>query len=146
MNLLHLFRRAVSSLSNSPLSGHHIQRAELILNYHEFELWWKMQPRDQHHSILVLDRLLTIRPFAKKYEQAAALLHDVGKLKSNLGWLLRVVATIVGPRGTRFRAYHDHEKIGAAMLSGISEQNTIDLVGGYAESDSMIALRQADDL
>lgn len=133
-------------MSNSPLSGHHVQRAEIILNFEEFELWWKMQPRDQHHSLLVLDRLLMIRPFAKTDEQAAALLHDVGKSKTNMGWIMRVVATVVGPRGSRFRDYHDHEKIGAEMLVGISEQNTIDLVGGLVESESMTALRQADEL
>jgi len=133
-------------MPNSPLSGHHVGRAEIILNFEEFGLWWKMQPRDQHHSLLVLDRLLTIRPFAKKHEQAAALLHDVGKSKTKMGWIMRVVATVVGPRGSRFRDYHDHEKIGAAMLAGISEQNVIDLVGGLIENESMTALRQADEL
>ena len=60
---LHLVKRAWSSLPNSPLSGYLVERAETILNVEEFELWWKMQPRDQVHSLLVLDRLLVILIF-----------------------------------------------------------------------------------
>ena len=46
---------------------------------------------------------------------AGALLHDVGKFEADLGTFARVAATIVGPRGRRFRMYHDHEAIGARL-------------------------------
>ena len=63
-------------------------------------------------------------------EMAGALLHDIGKLDSDLGTAGRVVATVVGPRTARFRRYHDHERIGADMLKVAgSSPVTVDLVG-----------------
>jgi hypothetical protein len=40
--------------------------------------------------------------------------------------------------------YHDHENLGAQMLQGVSEQRTIDLVGGTIDDVVMTALRDAD--
>jgi predicted methyltransferase len=85
-------------------------------------------------------------PPAKRTEQAAALLHDVGKTVSGLGWFLRILATVVGSRGVRFAMYHDHENLGVQMLQGISEQRTIDLVGGQVHDVVMTALRDADEI
>lgn len=85
-------------------------------------------------------------PPAKRTEQAAALLHDVGKTLSGLGWFMRIIATCVGSRSARFSLYHDHENLGAQMLQGISEQRTIDLVAGTAEDVVMVALRNADNI
>lgn len=85
-------------------------------------------------------------PPAKRTEQAAALLHDVGKTVSGLGWLMRIVATIVGPRGSAFAMYHDHENLAVQMLQGISDQRTLDLIGGAIDDVVMVALRQADEI
>jgi hypothetical protein len=144
--LWHLVKRAVTSFSNDPLSGADVERVERLLLLPEFELWWTMQPRDQRHSLQVHERFMRFYPPAKRTEQAAALLHDVGKTVSDLGWFMRVVATIVGPRGVAFAMYHDHEKLGAQMLQGKSEQRTIDLVGGTADDVVMTALRDADSI
>ena len=145
-NFIHLAKRAWTSRDNRPLSGHHIARVERILTHSEFELWWKMAPRDQMHSIVVLDRFLQFIPWAKRNEQAAALLHDLGKNASRLGWPMRILATILGPRGKRFRLYHDHEAIGLQMLADISEQRTLDLLSGVEGDDISVALRKADDI
>lgn len=76
---------------------------------------------------------------------AGALLHDIGKLDSGLGTLGRVVATIAGPRTVRFRRYHDHEEIGAAMLADASSDVvTVELVRGAGPASD--DLRAADDL
>ena len=64
----------------------------------------------------------------------AALLHDIGKTVSDLGWFMRIAATVCGPRGAAFAMYHDHETIGAQMLQGKSEQRTIDLVAGTVDN------------
>jgi len=85
-------------------------------------------------------------PPAKRTEQAAALLHDIGKTVSDLGWLMRIIATLVGPRGVRFAMYHDHENLGVQMLQGISEQRTLDLIGGSVDDVGMVALRNADNI
>ena len=144
--LWHLVKRAVTSFSNDPLSGADVERVERLLLLPEFELWWTMQPRDQRHSLHVYERFMRFYPPAKRTEQAAALLHDIGKTVSGLGWLMRIVATVLGSRGARFSLYHDHENLGAQMLQGVSEQRTIDLVAGVADDVVMVALRNADDV
>lgn len=133
-------------MSNSPLSGKDVEIAERLLTVDEFDLWWAMQPRDQAHSIVVLRRFVDSYPAATRAEQAAALLHDVGKNESRLGWSGRILATIVGPRVRRFRDYHDHERIGARMLDGVSDQRTIDLILGVADDPAARALRRADEI
>ncbi len=104
---------------------------------------------DQRHSVAVLHRFLKLCPGATRPELRAALLHDIGKIESNLGVLGRVLATLVGRRGARFTAYHDHEKIGSQMLQNInSESVTIRLVAGLDESDiagTLSNLREADN-
>ncbi len=144
-SIVHLAKRAWNSKDNRPISGHHVERAERLLNHDEFALWWAMAPRDQAHSIEVLDRFLAIIPWAKREEQAAALLHDVGKNASHLNWPLRIMATIVGPRGKRFRLYHMHEEIGVQMLSDISDDRTLALLRGVANDDVQAALKAADN-
>ena len=142
--LWHLAKRAVTSFSNDPLSGGDVERVERLLLLPEFELWWSMQPRDQRHSLQVYERFMRFYPPAKRTEQAAALLHDSGKTVSDLGWFMRIAATVCGPRGAAFAMYHDHETIGAQMLQGKSEQRTIDLVAGTVDDVVMTALRDAD--
>jgi hypothetical protein len=142
----HLVKRAVMSFSNDPISGADVERVERLLLLPEFELWWTMQPRDQRHSLQVYERFMRFYPPAKRTEQAAALLHDIGKTVSGLGWFMRIIATLVGSRGIRFTLYHDHENLGAQMLQGVSEQRTIDLVGGTIDDVVMVALRNADNI
>jgi hypothetical protein len=144
--LWHLLKRAVTSFSNDPLSGADVERVERLLLLPEFELWWTMQPRDQRHSLQVYERFMRFYPPAKRTEQAAALLHDIGKTVSNLGWFMRIIATLIGPRGIRFAMYYDHENLGAQMLQGISEQRTLDLIGGMVDDVVMVALLNADNI
>jgi hypothetical protein len=145
-HLVHLSKRAWTSMSNAPLSGRDVEIAERVLTVDEFDMWWTMQPRDQAHSLLVLRRFVDMYPPATRVEQAAALLHDVGKNESRLGWFARVLATIVGPRGSRFRAYHDHVEIGARMLDGVSDPRTIALIRGSVDDSAARALQRADDI
>lgn len=143
---IHLAKRAWTSMSNTPLSGKDVEIAERLLTVDEFDLWWAMQPRDQAHSLVVLRRFVDVYPPATRVEQAAALLHDVGKNESRLGWSGRVLATVIGPRGARFRAYHDHVEIGTRMLEGVSDQRTIDLIRGTVDDPASRALKRADDI
>ena len=142
--LLHLMKRAFSSISNADPAD--ISTARSILNDAEFELWQSMQGRDKTHSLMVLHRFEQLCPSASQEEKAAGLLHDVGKTFADLGWVGRVVATIVGPRGFRFHVYHDHENLGGQLLEGISSDRTIALVSGSASDDVMTALQAADHI
>ncbi len=130
-------------------SSEDLAEVESLLLDGEFRLWQKLPAMDQRHSIAVLRRFTTLRPDATRPELRAALLHDIGKIESNLGVLGRVLATLVGRRGARFTAYHDHEEIGSQMLQNInSDLVTIRLVAGSDQSDIAVALsnlREADN-
>ena len=144
--IAHLVRRAVGSMSNARPSAEASRRVAAILGEGEFTLWRGMQGRDQRHSIQVLSRFDERCPEATRDERAAALLHDVGKVRANLGWTLRIVATIVGPCGRRFADHHAHEWIGAEMLGETSSRRTIELVSGWCADPVAEALRAADDV
>ena len=76
---------------------------------------------------------------------AGALLHDVGKVEAGLGTFARVAATVVGPRGRRFRLYHDHEAIGARLAEAAgADPVTVALIEGHGPAAA--DLRAADDV
>ena len=146
----HLLRRAFGSLSNRGPDDESLAVVASVLSAGEFALWRRMPGRDQRHSIVVLRRFDEFLPAATSPERAAALLHDVGKTVSSLGWTMRVIATLAGPLGrrfsARFREYHEHEEIGARMLAAVSDERTVVLVGGLASDAVAAALRRADDV
>jgi len=144
MNLPHLARRFVTSLSRRPLPDADVAWAHASLTAAERDLWDSMPQADRRHSIEVARRFHERRPGAARAELAGALLHDVGKTASGLGTFGRVVATVVGPRTKRLREYHDHEAIGAALAEAVgSDADTIALVrGDGAAADD---LQAADD-
>jgi hypothetical protein len=151
-NSLHLAKRFFGALSRSPIGESQIELVQTTLLDSEFALWSAMMPMDKKHSIKVMSRFMQIYPQATATQVRASLLHDVGKLESNLSVFARVLATIVGERGSRFAKYHAHEKIGAQMLRQAgSDEETWQLVAGEV-SDSpqlrtvLAALRQADEI
>lgn len=146
MKTTHLVKRALSSLSQTPPHPDHIAMVSEILNTAEFTVWSVMQYRDQRHSVVVLRRFVDSAPTAVRAERAAALLHDVGKNISKLGFVSRVIATVIGPRGQRFAEYHDHEQLGAELLSSMSDPRTVALVGGLVDDEISQLLKAADDI
>jgi hypothetical protein len=112
-------------------------------------LWRQLSNVDRRHAILVARRYAALRPDAARAEMAGALLHDIGKLDAGLGTWMRVAATVVGPRTDRFRRYHDHEHIGAAMLvEAGSDPLTVAMVADSADVPPSVraALHTADDI
>ncbi len=146
MRTTHLVKSAVSSLLQTPPNPQDIVVVSQVLNKAEFAVWTDMQNRDQRHSIVVLRRFDVMALTAVTAERAAALLHDVGKNISKLGFYSRVIATVVGPRGQRFIDYHDHERLGAELLRSISDPRTIALVGGLVDDEISLLLKAADDI
>ena len=146
MKISHLSKRALSSFSQTPPSPQEVATVSEILNAAEFVVWNEMQHRDQRHSIVVLRRFDVLLPTAVRAERAAALLHDVGKNISGLGFLSRVMATIVGARGQRFADYHNHEKLGADLMRSVSDPRTVALIGGIADDEVALLLQAADDI
>jgi response regulator RpfG family c-di-GMP phosphodiesterase len=110
-----------------------------------------MKSYDQRHSIEVARRFTQMHPAFTRDQVAAALLHDIGKVESELGVLGRVVATVVGPVGARFRLYHDHESIGLDLCrsAGSSDETLrlLDWSNEMSRNDPIVLLlRQADQI
>lgn len=144
-SLRHLARRFLGSLSRRPPLAPDAAWAVGQLLPGEAEVWERMTVQDRRHSILVARRFVEFAPGASRPDVAAALLHDVGKLASELGTISRVVATVVGPRTVRFKQYHDHERLGAEMLAAAgSSPVTVELAQGHGPHAE--ALRRADNI
>ena len=147
---VHLAKRFFGALGRAPIGESQIELVQTTLLDSEFALWSAMMSIDKKHSIKVMSRFMQIYPQATATQVRASLLHDVGKLESNLSVFARVLATIVGERGSRFAKYHAHEKIGAQMLRQAgSEEETWQLVAGEVSESSQLrtvlaALQQAD--
>lgn len=140
----HLVRRFAGSLSRTPPAAADERWAESHLLAGEAQLWRRMSAVDRRHAIVVARRFASTDEWSRD-EMAGALLHDVGKLEGRLGTLGRIVATVVGPRTSRFRRYHDHEEIGAEMLiSAGSSPATVELLRGRGRAAA--ALRAADEI
>ena len=146
MKTTHLIKRALSSVSQTAPTSQDVAIVSEVLNDSEFAAWSQMQHRDQRHSIAVLRRFDALLPTAVRAERAAALLHDVGKNISGLGFLSRVTATIIGAKGQRFADYHNHEKLGADLMRSVSDPRTVALIGGIADDDVAMLLQAADDI
>lgn len=150
-NQLHLMRRFVGSLSRTSPDKCDIVWVYESLLASEFDLWSRMAAHDQRHSIEVARRFIDLCPEASRDHIAAALLHDIGKVESHLGVLGRVVATIVGSRGKKFRVYHDHELIGLRLCrtagSSAETLRVLDWSHIDAANDTIVGyLRQADQI
>ena len=145
MNVAHLARRFVTSLSTAQPSTEDAAWAESWLAPAEVELWRRMASQDRRHAVVVARRFVDRRSGAQRAEVAGALLHDVGKVESGLGTFGRVAATVLGPRTARFRNYHDHESIGARLAEAAgSDPVTVALIAGCGAAAA--DLRSADDL
>lgn len=129
--LWHLAARFFTSLSPEPPSAETEAWVAERLLPGEQALWDQMSNQDRRHSARVGQRFAALDPDAPRELVAGALLHDIGKIECGLGTYSRVVATLVGPRGSRFAAYHDHEEIGARMAAGAgSARATVELIAG----------------
>jgi hypothetical protein len=140
----HLVARFVTSLPPTPPSVDDEIWVDEHLLAGERALWVQLSNQDRRHSAAVAQRFLAERPSANRAEIAGAILHDVGKIECGLGTFARVVATLVGDRGPiSFRAYHDHEAIGAEMARRAgSEFDTIELIA--QRGPAFGALRASD--
>ena len=129
VSMWHLAARFVTSLPPTPPSVVDEVWVDRHVLAGERELWVQLSNQDRRHSAAVARRFVLARPEATRAEIAGAILHDVGKIECGLGTFGRVAATLVGPRTAAFRAYHDHEEIGAELARRAgSEPATVELI------------------
>lgn len=86
----------------------------------EQALWARMSVADRRHAVGVArDVADMLGAEASRPVLAAALLHDVGKVDSNLGTFTRVLATVLNRRhgNSRIARYRRHDEIGATLLA-----------------------------
>ncbi len=144
---VHLARRFFGALSRQPPPPDDEAWASEFLLPGEAALWAAMENHDRRHSVMVARRFHSRRPDATREEMAGALLHDVGKIESDLGVFGRVAATLVGPRGKHFRIYHDHEAIGARLAADAgSDAHTVALIAGTPGTPGVDDLHHADNI
>lgn len=147
LNSLHLAKRALFSIGNASVSSADQQWIASTLIGREFALWQQFTNPDKRHSVKVARRFNAEVPNASKKYLAGVMLHDIGKISSNLSTLMRVIATLVGPRGQRFTTYHHHERVGVRLLQEInSEAETISILDGSCETSIYKAFLRADNI
>ena len=146
-HVAHLAKRFVTSFSRRDVSDTELDMVRSALSAGEYEMWFRFNKADRRHSVEVAERFVALRPGASRNEIAGVLLHDIGKIVSNLSTLQRVAATIVGPRTKRFALYHQHEEIGADMLRRAgSHSEVIAMVNQTCSADAADAFRAADNI
>ena len=77
-------------------------------------LFWRLSKEDRAHSLEVLNRMKAITHDKSMYE--LALLHDIGKACSDIGWLGRIFAELGINKSNNARMYKNHEELGIDLL------------------------------
>ncbi len=143
ITVFHLTKRFIGSLSPAAPSVADEVWAESFLSDGEIALWRRLSNVDRRHAITVARRFEALGSWTRD-EMAAALLHDIGKIASQLSTFERVGATILGGRTARWRAYRDHEQIGLELCREAgSSPVTLAVLRGES-GDATTALRRAD--
>jgi response regulator RpfG family c-di-GMP phosphodiesterase len=146
-HLAHLMKRFLSSWSRKDVSEDELNMVRSTLSASEFNLWNQFSIADRRHSVQVAQRFAVLLPEASREHRAGVLLHDIGKIQSNLSTLMRVCATVVGPRTKRFRLYHQHEEIGITMLRHAgSHADVIAVLNQTCNAEVAAAFRSADNI
>lgn len=145
--LFHLVKRFNSSWSRKDVTEDELGMVRSVLTASEFNLWNQFSIADRRHSVEVAQRFAVLLPGATREQRAGVLLHDIGKIQSNLSTLMRVCATLVGPRTKRFRLYHQHEEIGITMLRHAgSHADVIAVLNQTCNAEVAAAFRSADNI
>lgn len=131
-HLAHLATRFFGSLWPFRPSLSARRRARQVLLPAEWAVWTSLGAADMRHSLAVADAVAVAGGDADA--QAAALLHDIGKLDCDLGVLMRVAVTVAaevlgyaqvaswaGHGGLRGRGanYVLHDRLGAELLAEV---------------------------
>jgi response regulator RpfG family c-di-GMP phosphodiesterase len=146
-HVFHLVKRFTSSWSRKDVTEDELGMVRSVLTASEFNLWNQFSIADRRHSVEVAQRFAVLLPGATREQRAGVLLHDIGKIQSNLSTLMRVCATLVGPRTKRFRLYHQHEEIGVTMLRHAgSHADVIAVLNQTCNAEVAAAFRSADNI
>lgn len=156
-----LAKRFIDAFRPAPLAAAEHEWVQSLLTREEFVLWSKMAPHDQRHSVLVaqgLRRRLSATQYADDSRWlSVALMHDIGKLESNLAIHERMLATVAGrtvklstalrwassARGLTGRVgrYLIHGALGSEMIRSAGGREEIALWSSVHQGDGLAAER-----
>lgn len=146
-HFVHLVKRFVSSWSRNDITADELNMVESTLSASELNLWNQFSIADRRHSVEVAQRFALLLPEASREIRAGVLLHDIGKIQSNLSTPMRVAATVIGPRTKRFAQYHQHEDIGITMLRHAgSHADVISVLDQTCTPEVAAAFHSADNI
>jgi response regulator RpfG family c-di-GMP phosphodiesterase len=146
-HVAHLIKRFFSSWSRKDVTEDELNMVQSTLTASEFNLWNQFGIADRRHSVEVAQRFAVLLPEASPVHSGGVLLHDIGKIQCNLSTLMRVIATLAGPRTKRFARYHQHEEIGITMLRHAgSHTDVIAVLNQTCDAEVAAAFRSADNI
>ena len=86
-------------------------------------LFWRMRLEDRSHSLEVMKRMESITN--ENRFLTLALIHDIGKLQSDIGWLGRIFADLGLNKTFTAERYKNHESYGYMIIKNHIGSNNI---------------------
>lgn len=156
-----LAKRLIDSFQFTPLSAAELAWVQSLLTDEEFALWSRLSSYDQRHCFRVAQgvsrRLVGTQYGGDQRWLSVAIMHDIGKLESNLPTHERMLAAVAGrtvklstaarwassPRGLTRRVgmYLIHGALGSEMIRAAGGREEIALWSSVHQGDGLAAER-----
>lgn len=94
-----------------------------ILDDNATQLFWRMRLEDRSHSLEVMNRMEELTK--ENRFLTLALLHDIGKVESDIGWLGRIFADLGINNSFSAERYKNHEQYGYTILKKYIDSKAI---------------------
>ena len=94
-----------------------------ILDDNATQLFWRMRLEDRSHSLEVMNRMEKLTK--ENRFLSLALLHDIGKVESDIGWLGRIFADLGINNSFSAERYKNHEQYGYTILQKYIDSKAI---------------------
>jgi hypothetical protein len=154
-----LAKRFLDTVQPAGLSAAERTWAQSLLTREEFGLWSQLSPYDQRHCVKVAQgvhrRLAATQYAGDSRWLSVAIMHDIGKLESNLGPHERMLATVAGrtvklstaarwastARGLTMRVgkYLVHGALGSEMIRAAGGREELALWSSVHQGDGLAA-------
>ena len=85
-----------------------------VLDENLLFIFWQLKKEDRAHSLEVMNRMKMLSTIKDMHK--LALIHDIGKVYSDIGLLGRIFTDIGFNKSNNAKKYKDHEKIGQVLL------------------------------
>ena len=152
-----LAKRLIGTFHRADLEAAELEWVQSLLTQEEFDLWLKLSPHDQSHSVWVARgvrrRLAATQYAGDSLWLSVAIMHDIGKLDSNLAMHERMLAAVAGrtvklSTATRWASLARGltRRVGRFLIHGALGSEMILSVGGREEIALWSSVHQGDGL